>query len=124
MDKYQSDARASIGGMRGMGGGGGRMRGAPVRHAKDFKGTCKMLWYFMGSLKYWLFLVVGIAAAVSGLGVAIPILVGKIVDAMGLAAGQADFALLYKIITVLAVVYLTDLILIFLRGYIMAGVSQ
>ena len=93
MDKYQSDARASIGGMRGMGGGGGRMRGAPVRHAKDFKGTCKMLWYFMGSLKYWLFLVVGIAAAVSGLGVAIPILVGKIVDAMGLAAGQADFAL-------------------------------
>lgn len=124
MDRYQSDARASIGGMRGMGGGGGRMRGAPVRHAKDFKGTCKMLWHFMGNLKYWLFLVVGIAAAISALGVAIPILVGRIVDAMGLIPGQANFTLLHKIILILAVVYLTDLILIFLRGYIMAGVSQ
>ena len=61
MDSYQSDARASIGNMRGGGGGGGRMRGAPVRHAKDFRGTCKMLWHYMGNLKYWLFLVVGIA---------------------------------------------------------------
>ena len=69
MDRYQSDARASIGNMRG--GGGGRMRGAPVRHAKDFRGTCKMLWHYMGNLKYWLFLVVGIAAAISGLASAI-----------------------------------------------------
>ena len=124
MDKYQSDARASIGNMRGMGGGGGRMRGAPVRHAKDFRGTCKMLWHYMGNLKYWLFFVVAIAAAISGLGVAIPILVGRIVDAMGLEAGMTDFPLLHKIIAVLAVVYVTDLVLIFFRGYIMAGVSQ
>lgn len=123
MDKYHSDARASIGNMRG-GGGGGRMRGAPVRHAKDFKGTCKMLWKYMGNLKYWLFFVVLIAAGISALGVAIPLLVGRIVDAMGIGEGMADFPLLYKIITILAVVYLTDLVLIFFRGFIMAGVSQ
>ena len=54
MDKYNSDARASIGGMRG---GRGR-RGMPVQKAKDFRGTVRMLWDYMGNLKWYLFLII------------------------------------------------------------------
>ncbi|MBE6936054.1 MAG: ABC transporter ATP-binding protein [Ruminococcaceae bacterium] len=122
MDKYHSDARASIGGMRG-GGGRGR-RGMPPQKAKDFKGTVKMLWNYMGNLKWYLFLIVLISACTSGLGVLIPLIVGRVVDSMGIVPGTTDFPLLTSLLIILAVVYVTDLILIFMQGFIMAGVSQ
>lgn len=122
MDKYQSDARASIGGMRG-GGGRGR-RGMPVQKAKDFKGTVRMLWSYLGNLKWYLFLIIVISACTAGLGVLIPMLVGKVVDSMGVIPGTTDFPLLTHLLVILAAVYVTDLILIFMQGFIMAGVSQ
>ncbi len=122
MDKYQSDARASIGGMRG-GGGRGR-RGMPVQKAKDFKGTVRMLWGYLGNLKWYLFLIIVISACTAGLGVLIPMLVGKVVDSMGVVPGTTDFPLLTRLLLFLAAVYVTDLILIFMQGFVMAGVSQ
>ncbi len=96
MDKYQSDARASIGGMRG-GGGRGR-RGMPVQKAKDFKGTVRMLWGYLGNLKWYLFLIIVISACTAGLGVLIPMLVGKVVDSMGVVPGTTDFPLLTRLL--------------------------
>lgn len=120
MDKYNSDARASIGGMRG---GRGR-RGMPVQKAKDFRGTVRMLWDYMGNLKWYLFLIIVISACTAGLGVLIPMIVGRVVDSMGLVPGTTDFPLLTKLLVILAAVYVTDLVLIFMQGFIMAGVSQ
>lgn len=120
MDKYNSDARASIGGMRG---GRGR-RGMPAQKAKDFRGTVRMLWNYMGNLKWYLFLIVVISACTAGLGVLIPLIVGKVVDSMGLIPGTADFSLLSRLLVILAAVYVTDLVLIFMQGFVMAGVSQ
>ena len=121
MDRYNSDARASIGNMRG--GGGGR-RGMPPQKAKDFRGTVRMLWTYMGNLQWYLLLIVIISACTAGLGVLIPRIVGRVVDSMGTIPGTTDFPLLTRLLIVLAAVYVSDLVLIFFQGFIMAGVSQ
>ena len=51
-------------------------------------------------------------------------IVGKVVDSMGVVPGTTDFPLLTRLLVVLAAVYVTDLVLIFMQGFVMAGVSQ
>ncbi|NLD88314.1 MAG: ABC transporter ATP-binding protein [Clostridiales bacterium] len=119
MDRNVSSARASIGsGRRGPG------RGAPVQHAKDFKGTVKMLWKYMEGLKLRLLLVIILVLICSGLSVLFPMLIGRAVDAMGESAGVADFGILGSTVIILGCCYFIDVALIFLRSFIMAGLSQ
>ena len=46
---------------------------------------------YMGNLKWYLFLIIVISACTAGLGVLIPMIVGKVVDSMGILPGTADF---------------------------------
>ncbi|WP_425464949.1 ABC transporter ATP-binding protein [Paenibacillus dokdonensis] len=104
--------------MRGlMGGGSG---GKP----KNFGGTIRRLWGYFGRERKLLSLImlfIVIDAAVTLLG---PYLIGRSIDAMSLGALGVDFDLLKILIIVLAAAYVTDALLTFLQGWLMAGISQ
>ena len=123
MDKHQSSASASIGGM-GVRRGFGGPRGMPPQKAKDFKGTLRQLWGYMKGLRAMLLVVVLLVLASSVLVVLFPMLIGAAVDAMGLSAGAVDFPLLAHFLTILACAYFTNIFISFLQNFIMAGVSQ
>lgn len=118
MDKMQSNANASIGR------GGGPRRGMPVQKPHDFKGTMGMLWKYMAGLRGRLLWVSGIVLVISGASIIIPLLSGAAIDAMGVNPGEVNFGALRNTLIILAVVYFTDVSLIFLREFIMAGLSQ
>ena len=120
MDKYQSSATSSIG--RGGGTGGWGRRGRPVQKPHDFRGTMKMLWQALAGLKGKLALIGLIAVIVSGASVVIPLLSGAAVDAIG--TGNVNFPLLRNTLVILAAVYCGDVLLIFTREFLMAGLSQ
>ncbi len=122
MDRMQSSATASIG--RAGGTGGGPKRGRPVQKPRDFRGTMKMLWNAMRGLRWELAAVCVIAMTVSGLSVVIPLLAGRAVDACGTGPGEVRFGELRAAAWILAAVYGTDVVLIFLREFLMAGLSQ
>ena len=122
MDKYQSSANSSIG--HGGGGGGWGRRGRPMQKPHDFRGTMKMLWNAMAGLRGWLLLIAAIAMTVSGASVIIPLLSGSIIDACGTGPGEVRFPMLRHFVLLLAAVYGADVCLIFLREFLMAGLSQ
>ena len=120
MDKMQSNANASIG--RGNVGGGGR--GRPVQKPHDLRGTMKMLWQALSGLRGQLALVCGIALVISAASVVIPLISGAAVDACGTGPGEVNFPVLRNTVLMLAAVYGVDVGLIFLREFLMAGLSQ
>ncbi|MEA4824674.1 MAG: ABC transporter ATP-binding protein [Clostridiaceae bacterium] len=120
MDKMQSNANASIG--RGNVGGGGR--GRPVQKPHDFAGTMKMLWQALSGLRGQLAVVCGIALIISGASVIIPLISGAAIDACGTGPGEVIFPVLRNFVILLAVAYGVDVGLIFLREFLMAGLSQ
>lgn len=120
MDKMQSNANASIG--RGNVGGGGR--GRPVQKPHDFAGTMKMLWRALSGLRGQLAVVCGIALVISGASVVIPLISGAAIDACGTGPGEVNFPVLHNFVVLLAVAYGVDVGLIFLREFLMAGLSQ
>ena len=122
MDKYQSSANSSIG--HGGGGGGWGRRGRPMQKPHDFRGTMKMLWNAMAGLRGRLLLIAAIAMTVSGASVIIPLLSGSIIDACGTGPGEVRFPMLRHFVLLLAAVYGADVCLIFLREFLMAGLSQ
>ncbi|WP_375547015.1 ABC transporter ATP-binding protein [Paenibacillus sp.] len=104
--------------MRGMMAG----RGAAVK-PKHFGGTIRRLWGYIGRERKLLSLImlfIVIDAAVTLLG---PYLIGQSIDAMP-RIGSVDFGLLKLMIIVLGAAYITDAILTFLQGWLMAGISQ
>jgi len=122
MDKYQSNSQAAIGRGGPPGGPGGR--GRPVQKPKDFKGTIRMLWGYMAGLRSTLVLVGCIVLAISGASILIPLLQGDAVDAMGIIPGTLDRPALLRAIMALGLTYFIDVGLIFLREFLMAGLSQ
>ncbi|MFH5185086.1 ABC transporter ATP-binding protein [Paenibacillus sp. TAB 01] len=104
------------------GGFGGR--GRPVVKPKNFKGTLRRLWQYLGRERKWLgiiFIFILIDAAVMLLG---PYLIGVSIDSMTAAEGSVNFKLLEIAVIALAASYLVDALLTFLQGWLMAGVSQ
>lgn len=104
--------------MRGMMGGG------PGGKPKNFAGTLKRLWGYIGRERgllslIMLFIVIGAGVTLVG-----PYLIGRSIDAMSLDIGGVDFHLLRILIAVLAAAYVTDAVLSFLQGWLMAGISQ
>jgi ATP-binding cassette, subfamily B, multidrug efflux pump len=109
----------------GRGGGGfGRHRGKPVVKPKDFKGTLKRLWGYFASERRLLIIILGFVIVDSGLGLVIPYLIGRSIDAMSFGRGNVNFGTLQVMIIGLAASYLVTASVFLLQGWIMAGVSQ
>ncbi|TDG00238.1 ABC transporter ATP-binding protein [Paenibacillus piri] len=125
----QSKARSSqpdipmlAGPGRAGGGFGSRGRG-PVAKPKNFKGTLKRLWFYMGKERKWLSVVFLFILIDSALTLSAPYLIGVSIDAMADGSG-VNFKLLEIMIIALAAAYIADGMLTFLQGWLMAGVSQ
>ncbi|MFU1795111.1 ABC transporter ATP-binding protein [Paenibacillus azoreducens] len=111
------------------GGGPGPMRGMAASRGtgakpKNFGGTLRRLWGYIGrerKLLSLIFLFILLDAAVTLLG---PYLIGRSIDTMTPRIGSVNFGLLQLLILVLGAAYVTDAVLTFLQGWLMAGVSQ
>ncbi len=99
-------------------------RSGPTEKAKNFKGTMRRLWdYFEEERKFIIGLSVLIIVS-SLLGLMVPFLIGKAIDAMVRKNGSVSSNLLGMIVGVLFVVYVVDAVISVSQGWIMAGVSQ
>lgn len=104
-------------------GGGARLRG-PVVRPKNFKGTLARLWDYFGKEKKMLTIIFAFILLDSALTLLAPYLMGKTIDAMGIHTGKVDFNFLEVAIFILIAAYVSDALLTFLQGWLMAGVSQ
>jgi ATP-binding cassette subfamily B multidrug efflux pump len=112
-----------IGGAGRPGGFGNRGRGVVVK-PKNFKGTLKRLWSYLGKERKLLALIFSFILVDSALTLSAPYLIGKSVDAMTITGGSINFRLLEIVILALIAAYIADGLLIFLQGWLIAGVSQ
>ncbi|MFC0331361.1 ABC transporter ATP-binding protein [Paenibacillus sepulcri] len=115
--------------MAGRGGFGAGRRGGPVVKPKNLGATLKRMWTYVGSERKRLTVIFAIILVDALITLTGPYLIGMAVDAMsgaggGKAVGQVDFSLLQVALIALVVSYLADGGLIFLQGWLMAGVAQ
>ncbi|ERI93982.1 ABC transporter, ATP-binding protein [Clostridiales bacterium oral taxon 876 str. F0540] len=111
----------------GPGGGrtpGGMGRFAPIVKPKDLKGTLLRLWKYFGKER-GMFTVIFMLLFISTLiGLTVPYLIGKAVDAMSIEKTGIDFTSLKIVVITLIIAYITDSFINLLQGFLMAGVSQ
>nr|WP_246067638.1 ABC transporter ATP-binding protein [Paenibacillus koleovorans] len=104
------------------------MRGAargPVVKPRNFKGTLKKLWTYLGPERKRLGVLFFMLLLGAGIGLLGPYLIGIAVDAMTDGpGGSVDFSLLETILVALVVAYVADGLMAFLQGWMMAGMSQ
>ncbi len=95
-----------------------------VEKAKDVRYTLKRLWdYFKVENKE--LLITFILILISGfLGISVPFLIGKAIDAIFPGKSLVEFENLRFIILILLSVYILDNLLTFLQEYIVAGIAQ
>jgi len=98
--------------------------GMPVPKAKNFKGTLIRLWKYFGREGKVLLALSLLILISSAIGLSIPYLVGRSIDSMISENNIVDIGLLGLIVTTLIVAYVIDGFIIFLQGWIMAGVSH
>ncbi|VBB09708.1 abc transporter [Lucifera butyrica] len=110
--------------LRLRGGFGGRNRGGPVVKPRDLKKTLARLWLYLGKERKMLAVIFGLILADSAVTLAGPYLIGVSIDAMPPVGKTADFAVLGRLLVLLAAVYITDALLTFLQGWLMAGLGQ
>ena len=110
-----------IGQGRGFGGNRGMK---PVEKAKDFKGTLLRLWSYFGKERKLLIVIFILIITSAGIGLAVPRLIGRSIDAVGTTSEVVDFKLLKITALILFSVYIGDAFVQFLQGWLMAGVSQ
>lgn len=106
---------------RGFGGPNSIM---PVVKAKNFKGTLLRLWQYFGMERKRLaviFFLVIISAAIGLLG---PYLIGRAIDTMSSGENPLKHGMLAVVVITLAAAYLCDVVISFMQGWLMAGVSQ
>ena len=97
-------------------------RGGPIVKPKNFKGTLKRLWTYIGKEKKLLSIVFLFVLVDSAIMLTAPYLIGVSIDAM--SSGTVNFKLLETVLIALIAFYISDGCLIFLQGWLMAGVSQ
>ncbi|HET6450190.1 MAG TPA: ABC transporter ATP-binding protein, partial [Spirochaetia bacterium] len=132
------NALQPVPGMTGRGPGfgpGAAARGAPVERPATLGRTLARIWSYFGGERRWILVVAGFILVDSGLGMAVPYLIGKGIDAIsGLTAGQQirsalgtlgtpAYALSVAAFSLLAA-YVGGALMQMLEGWIMAGVSQ
>jgi ATP-binding cassette subfamily B multidrug efflux pump len=103
--------------------GGAHHRRGPVVKPKNFSGTLKRLWDYIGKERKMLTLIFSFILIDAVLMLLNPFLIGKAIDAMTLKHGKVDFALLEVMILVLAIAYIADAVLTLMQGWLMAGVA-
>jgi ATP-binding cassette, subfamily B, multidrug efflux pump len=105
------------------GGFGGGRRG-PVSKPKQFTGTLRRLWSYIGEDRKLLVIIFGFIVTGAALGLLGPYLIGLAVDAMVSDEGGVAFGLLRTALFVLLCAYLAEGTLSLLQSWLMAGVSQ
>lgn len=121
-DKDQAFVPSGIGG-RVRGGFGGQRMG-PVAKPKNFKQTLLRLWKYFGMERKFLAIVFILIIIDSGIGLSVPYIIGRSIDAMGKGQGVVNFSALEIMVTVLIVAYVVDGIINLAQGWIMARVAQ
>jgi ATP-binding cassette, subfamily B, multidrug efflux pump len=124
--KNNKDTEASVPSPlnRGVGFGGRRPMGAPVVKPKDFKGTLLRLWKYFGGEQKLLFIIFIFIIISSGIGLSVPYLLGRAIDAMSSSSGTVDFGMLGIVVVILIITYIIDGVIHFFQGWLMAGVAQ
>lgn len=119
--KEQSSQIASGIGRRGF----GRSRqGEPVVKPKNFTKTLKRLWLYLNKERKLLMLIYVLMLADSLLTLIGPYLIGMSIDAMSASMNMANFKKMEILVMTLVFVYISNGLLSFCQGWIMAGVSQ
>ena len=105
---------------------GGRHRGllTPGGKARDFKGTFRRLWFFLGKQKRELIVVFLLVLTSSALSLMGPYFIGRGIDAMAGGRGAVDFQRLWQIALSLLLIYSISALFTWLQTYLMAAVSQ
>lgn len=106
---------------RPTGGAAARFRGQVVK-PKDMKGTIKRLWSYFGKERKLLTLVFAFILIDSIIVLLAPFLIGRAVDAMSLGE-SVDFGLLHVMVFTLLIAYISNALLNFSQGLMMAGVA-
>jgi ATP-binding cassette, subfamily B, multidrug efflux pump len=104
-------------------GGASRMN-KPAVKPKQFTGTIRRLWTYLGRERRLLLTLFSFLIASAILGLSGPYLLGIAVDAMDGGSGGVEFRLLEFALLALASAYLADALLGLLQGWLMAGLSQ
>ncbi|MDU5081653.1 MAG: ABC transporter ATP-binding protein [Bacillota bacterium] len=92
--------------------------------AKDISHTLSRLWSFFKVEKKELFITFLLILASGLLGISVPFLIGKAIDAIFPGKSLVEFENLRFIILILLSVYILDNVLTFLQEYIVAGIAQ
>ncbi len=114
--------RQTQGGPVGVAGGRGIIM--PGKRAKDLRYTLKRLWGFFRLEKGQLIITFLLIFLSGLLGLSVPFLIGKAIDAIFPGMYSVEFDKLRFIVLALLSVYIFDNILTFLQEYIVAGVAQ
>lgn len=103
---------------------GGRGVVMPVVKAKDIKHTLRRLWDFFKVEKKQLILTFLMILISSTLGLFVPFLIGKAIDAIFPGPFLVEFENLRFIVLALLAVYIIDNFLVFFQEYMVAGIAQ
>lgn len=98
--------------------------GQPAVKPRNFSETMKRLWRYFGVERKRLMLIFVLVMLSSGLGLLVPYFIGKAIDAMSLGKMGVDFKTLAAIVGILTAIYVSDVLIVFMQGWIMAGLSQ
>lgn len=113
------------GGIGGIRGNFGRSRASKIIvKPKNFAGTLKRLWFYIGKEKNTLLFIFLFIIADSLLTLLGPYLIGISIDVMSTSSGLVNFERLELMVIILILVYVASGVLNFLQGWLMAGVSQ
>lgn len=95
-----------------------------VEKPKDVKHTIRRIWNFFKKQKKELYLTFLLILISGFLGISVPFLIGKAIDAIFPGKSLVEFENLRFIVLVLLSVYILDNLLTFLQEYIVAGIAQ
>lgn len=96
----------------------GRSRGVPAVKPKDMKGTLLRLWQLTKGHRKGLGWVLLLSALASGSAIFSPYLIGRVVNSIDNGSSG------YRLLAVLAALYLGDWLIRFLQQFLMAGTGQ
>ena len=122
-DQHSHPKLNSLGRARG-GIGGGRGGREPVVKPKNFTGTLKRIWLYVGKERKLLIIVFLSIAVESILALLVPYLIGVSIDAMSIFNGAVNKGVLQQTIFILIAVYIGNGVLSCFQGWLMAGVTQ
>ncbi|WP_378956764.1 ABC transporter ATP-binding protein [Pelosinus sp. sgz500959] len=121
-EKYSSSTLHGFGGARRN--FGGRRGSEVLLKPKKFTVTIKRLWSYFGKERKMLIIIFFFIFIDALLTLSLPYLMGVAIDAIGIVSGDVNFQLLKMTVMVLIAAYITDGILTFFQGWMMAGLSQ